>query len=168
MKHLLKYLLPLCCGIALASCYGLEEENFRELAPITVTGLDQTIYTKATEKLHLDKIRIESANGQAVDCEWAYGKPKDDFPGMADTMFLSNSPTLDYTFNNAGSYVLRLKVDNGESIGFHYYELRVQAGFDEGYLVLCNDNDGRDALAFVKKRRPRRRPKAPRRYGTTC
>lgn len=154
MKHLLKYLLPLCCGIALASCYGLDEENFRELAPITVTGLDQTIYTKATEKLHLDKIRIESANGQAVDCEWAYGKPKDDFPGMADTMFLSNSPTLDYTFNNAGSYVLRLKVDNGESIGFHYYELRVQAGFDEGYLVLCNDNDGAGSLAFVKKRSP--------------
>ena len=154
MKQLLKYLLPLCCGIALASCYGLDKEDYRELAPVTVTGLDQTIYTKATEKLHLDKIRIESANGETVNCEWAYGKPKDAFPGMADTTFISNSPTLDYVFNNAGSYVLRLKVDNGESIDFHYYNLRVQAGFDEGYLILCNDEDNQGSLAFVKLRSP--------------
>ena len=31
MKQLAKYLLPLCCGIALASCYGLDKEEYREL-----------------------------------------------------------------------------------------------------------------------------------------
>lgn len=154
MKQLLKYLLPLCCGIALASCYGLDKEDYRELAPVTVDGLDRVIYAKATEELHLDKLRIESGNDRTVDCEWSYGKPLDDFPGMADTTYLSSSPTLDYVFNNAGTYVLRLKVDNGESIGFYYYELRVQSGFDEGYLILCNDDKERGSLAFVKKRSP--------------
>ena len=64
MKQLAKYLLPLCCGIALASCYGLDKEEYRELAPITVSGLDRTIYAKATETLHLDKLRVESESGQ--------------------------------------------------------------------------------------------------------
>ena len=43
MKQLAKYLLPLCCGIALASCYGLDKEEYRELAPITVSGLDLSL-----------------------------------------------------------------------------------------------------------------------------
>ena len=154
MKQLAKYLLPLCCGIALASCYGLDKEEYRELAPITVSGLDRTIYAKATETLHLDKLRVESESGQDLVYEWSYGKPAGDFPGMVDTTFISSSPTLDYAFDKAGSYVLRLRIDNGESIGFHYYDLRVQAGFDEGFLILCNDDEGAGSLAFVKKRSP--------------
>ena len=107
MKQLAKYLLPLCCGIALASCYGLDKEEYRELAPITVSGLDRTIYAKATETLHLDKLRVESESGQDLVYEWSYGKPAGDFPGMVDTTFISSSPTLDYAFDKAGSYVLR-------------------------------------------------------------
>lgn len=152
MKRLLKYLLPLCCGIALASCYGLDKEDYRELSPVTVSGVDRVIYAKVTEELHLSGLRIES--DREVACEWACGRPQDDFPGMADTTRISTSPTLDYVFNQAGTYVLRLKVDNGESIAFHYYELRVQAGFDEGYLILCNDDNEHGSLAFVKKRSP--------------
>lgn len=83
MKQLAKYLLPLCCGIALASCYGLDKEEYRELAPITVSGLDRTIYAKATETLHLDKLRVESESGQDPVYEWSYGKPAGDFPGMS-------------------------------------------------------------------------------------
>lgn len=113
MKQLAKYLLPLCCGIALASCYGLDKEEYRELAPITVSGLDRTIYAKATETLHLDKLRVESESGQDLVYEWSYGKPAGDFPGMVDTTFISSSPTLDYAFDKAGSYVLRLRIDNG-------------------------------------------------------
>ena len=37
MKQLAKYLLPLCCGIALASCYGLDKEEYRE--PVSYTHL---------------------------------------------------------------------------------------------------------------------------------
>ena len=52
MKQLAKYLLPLCCGIALASCYGLDKEEYRELAPITVSGLDRTclLYTSPSPR----------------------------------------------------------------------------------------------------------------------
>lgn len=30
----------------------------------------------------------------------------------------------------------------------------MQAGFDEGFLILCNDDEGAGSLAFVKKRSP--------------
>lgn len=75
MKQLAKYLLPLCCGIVLASCYGLEKEEYRELAPITVSGLEQTIYAKATEKLTLNSLRVESGNDHEIAYEWSYGRP---------------------------------------------------------------------------------------------
>ena len=57
-RQILKYLLPLLCGTALISCYGIEEEHYRELAPVTVSGVDEVIYAKATETLRLDGIRI--------------------------------------------------------------------------------------------------------------
>lgn len=154
MKKLLKYFVAAGCGIVLISCYGLEKEEYRELAPITVSGLEQTIYARATEKLTLNDLRVKSDNGQQIAYEWSYGLPDGDFPGMVDTTFISSSPTLDYAFEKSGSYVLRLRIDNGESIGFYYYDLRVQAGFDEGYLILCNDAENRGSLAFVKKRTP--------------
>ena len=59
-RQILKYLLPLLCGTALISCYGIEEEHYRELTPVTVSGVDEVIYAKATETLRLDGIRIES------------------------------------------------------------------------------------------------------------
>ena len=46
MKKFLKYFVAVGCGIVLISCYGLEKEEYRELAPITVSGLEQTIYAK--------------------------------------------------------------------------------------------------------------------------
>ena len=153
MKKLLKYFIPLCSGIVLISCYGLEKEEYRELAPITVSGVEQTIYAKATEKLTLNNLRVESGNDHEIEYEWAYGRPQGDFPNMIDSMFISSSPTLDYAFNKAGRYVLRLRIDNGESIGFYYYDLRVQAGFDEGYLLLCDD-EGAGTMTFVKVRSP--------------
>lgn len=154
MKKLLKYFVAVSCGIVLISCYGLEKEEYRELAPITVSGLEQTIYAKATEKLTLNSLRVESDSSQEIAYEWSYGRPDGDFPGMVDTTFISSSPTLDYAFEKSGSYVLRLRIDNGESIGFYYYDLRVQSGFDEGYLILCNDAENRGSLAFVKIRTP--------------
>ena len=154
MKKLLKYFVAVGCGIVLISCYGLEKEEYRELAPITVSGLEQTIYAKATEKLTLNSLRVESGNDHEIAYEWSYGRPDGDFPGMIDTTFISSSPTLDYAFEKSGSYVLRLRIDNGESIGFYYYDLRVQSGFDEGYLILCNDEENRGSLAFVKIRTP--------------
>ena len=129
MKKLLKYFVAVGCGIVLISCYGLEKEEYRELAPITVSGLEQTNYAKATEKLTLNSLRVESGNDHEIAYEGSYGRPDGDFPGMIDTTFISSSPTLDYAFEKSGSYVLRLRIDNGESIGFYYYDLRVQSGF---------------------------------------
>ena len=68
MKKLLKYFVAVSCGIVLISCYGLEKEEYRELAPITVSGLEQTIYAKATEKLTLNSLRVESGNRYFASC----------------------------------------------------------------------------------------------------
>lgn len=129
MKQLAKYLLPLCCGIALASCYGLDKEEYRELAPITVSGLDRTIYAKGYRNAPPRQLRVEMRKRAGPRLRMVLRKTwRETSPAWLDTTFISSSPTLDYAFDKAGSYVLRLRIDNGESIGFHYYDLRVRPG----------------------------------------
>jgi len=67
----------------------------------------------------------------------------------SQTMF-STSPTIDYTFTKIGTYILQLRVDNGESIERHYFTLNVNSGYDEGVTVLSNDDEGNAFLTFVK------------------
>ena len=49
-----------------------------------------------------------------------------------------------------GTYSLRLKVDNGESIVYKFFDLTVNSGLDEGILVLNNDENFNGKLTFIK------------------
>lgn len=144
------------CGVvalALTACFGIKEENYATLAPIAIETASDTINAQLGVALHYEGIRISSS--RPVTLEWAYGLPaKDTSPeqGKFDsrTVLPSTSETLDHTFTEIGSYVLRLKADNGESIAYHYFRLNVNAGYDEGVAILDRGEAGQSALAFVK------------------
>lgn len=90
-----------------------------------------------------------------VTYEWAYGKPKasdKDEYAMESIEVISDKADIRYTFNRIGTYLLRLKVDNGECIVYKYFTLNVNSGLDEGILILSNDAEGSGTLTFIKKR----------------
>lgn len=103
--------------------------------------------------LHYEGIRISSE--RPVTLEWAYGLPaKDTNPEQGKfesrKVLETTAQTIDYSFHDVGSFVLRLKADNGESIAYHYFRLNVNAGYDEGITILDRADDGTSALTFVK------------------
>ncbi len=136
----------------MAGCYKVSPHGYKELAPITLNAASDTINVNLGTELVYTGLDI--ASSKDFTCEWAYGKPKDGTQisdHKFDTMeVISESRTIDYKFSKVGSFILRLKVDNGESIKFKYFTLNVNSGYDEGVAILSNDSEGNGSLAFVK------------------
>ena len=135
---------------ALPGCYKLEPHGYRQLAPITINTASDTINVNLGTELVYNGLDIVSS--KEMTFEWAYGVRKS---GSAANQFesmevISTSRTIDYTFSKVGSFLLRLKVDNGESIEFKYFTLNVNSGYDEGVAILSNDEEGNGSLTFVK------------------
>ena len=147
----------LCAVLAIpmvAACYSLEDEQYAELSPITFNEVSSTINVMTGEELVYDRLEVTSE--LPVTYEWAYGPKKTTGAtseyDMQSMEVISDKPDIQYTFTRIGQYILRLKVDNGESIEFKYFTLNVNSGVDEGLLILNNDDAGNGALTFIKKR----------------
>lgn len=148
-------ILLLSIGVAacgLTACLRDNDYDYRTLAPITVTAASDTINTDLGERLEYKGLKVES--GPEVRYEWAYGRPKKG-TSLSDHQFdaietISESPEIGYVFTKVGTFLLRLKLDNGERILLKYFTLNVNSGFDEGIAVLSNDREGRAALSFLK------------------
>lgn len=151
MKRIFYFALIWTLPWALAACFDVDDENFRELASVTFNDVSETIDVALGEELVYDKLEVKS--DRPVTYEWGYGIAEGSEGNKVKTLtVISDRPDIRYTFNRVGSYVLRLKVDNGESIVFKYFRLNVNSGLDEGILLLNNDPEGKASLTFIKKR----------------
>lgn len=153
MKQIIYRMAILGMAFCTTACFDAEDENFRTLEPISFNEVSATIDVSLGEELVYDKLQVESE--LPVTYEWAYGKPKassKDEYAMESIEVISDKADIRHTFNRVGTYLLRLKVDNGESIVYKYFTLNVNSGLDEGILILSNDAEGNGALTFIKKR----------------
>ena len=153
MKKIIAYTLLLGAALGLSACFGIDEENYPELSPIELTVPSDIINANLGEKIVYQGLEVKS--DLPVTYEWSYGSPRKgtqitDHQFTGEILTISDSPTIDYTFTRIGSYILRLKIDNGESILYKFFTLNVNSGYDEGIAVLCNDDAGQGSLAFIK------------------
>lgn len=151
MKHSILF-LALAAAATATSCFGIDDENYPVLSPITLSVKSDTINVPQGVKFEYSGLSVESAG--EVTYEWTYGAPLNGTQ-IADHKFassevISHSADINYTFPKIGSYILRLRVDNGESILYHFFTLNVNSSFDEGILVLNNAEDGKGQLSFIK------------------
>lgn len=138
----------------LPSCWKIDEGGSLELEPIEVVAASDTINANLGVELKYEGLTVKS--GLDVKFEWTYGQPADG-KTIADHLFkpgtvekFSTSPTIDYTFSKIGTFLLRLRLDNGESVSYKYFTLNVNSGYDEGVAILSNDKAGNGSLTFVK------------------
>ena len=154
MKRIIKHVLLAGAGAwLLASCYGVKAEHYPELSPIQIVAQSDTINADLGVELHYEGIAV--ASSLPVTYEWAYGLPAanttvEQHQFASRTVLDTESPNIDYTFTHLGSYILRLKVDNGESIAYKFFRLNVNSGLDEGVAILDNDADGNVTIQFLK------------------
>lgn len=153
MKKILIYsILSLCILASFASCYGLDDQDYKDLVPITITVASDTITADLGIELVYTGVSVSS--DLEVSYEWDFGAIETGSTA-SDHLFedyetISTSLTIDYTFTEIGTYLLRLRADNGESIEYYYFTLFVNSGFDEGIMVLSNDSSGNAELTFLK------------------
>lgn len=153
MKKTRYLLVAMGCSLLSWSCFDAEDTNFTELSPITFNEVGSTISVALGDELIYDKLVVKS--DKPVIYEWAYGKIKpgtSDPTAMQSLKVISDKPDVRHVFERIGSYVLRLRADNGESIIYKYFTLNVNSGLDEGLLLLTNDAAGNGDLTFIKKR----------------
>ena len=136
------------------SCWKIDEGGSLELEPIEVVSASDTINANLGVELKYEGLNVKSSLD--VKYEWTYGQPADGTT-IADHIFkpgtvekFSTSPTIDYTFPKIGTFLLRLRLDNGESVSYKYFTLNVNSGYDEGVVILNNDDAGNGSLTFVK------------------
>ena len=136
------------------SCWKIDEGCSLELEPIEVVSASDTINANLGVELKYEGLNVKSSLD--VKYEWTYGQPADG-KTIADHIFkpgtvekFSTSPTIDYTFPKIGTFLLRLRLDNGESVSYKYFTLNVNSGYDEGVVILNNDDAGNGSLTFVK------------------
>jgi len=152
MKKILSYITIALFGVCVASCFGIDKENYPSLTPVEIKTASDTINAALGVALVYEGISVSSE--KECSYEWAYG-PLASGSTAADHKFasietISSSRTIDYTFTKIGTYLLRLKVDNSESIEYKYFTLNVNSGYDEGICILCNDDSGNGSLTFIK------------------
>lgn len=150
-------LLLLGAALLLAACHTIDESHLKVLSPITFGKMSDVINVSLGQPLVYQGLAVEST--LPLTYQWAYGKRKTSSGAgeweMDRLEVISTDPQINYVFTKLGTYILRLRVDNGEDIAYKYFTLNVNSGLDEGLLVLtaAEDGDG-SALAFIKKRTP--------------
>ena len=154
MKRYISAIATAAASLLLVSCFGIDEGNYKELAPLTFNEVSSVIDIPLGQELVYDKLQVTS--DRPVEYQWAYGPKKttaakDEFD-MESLEVISTDPQVRYTFKKLGQFILRLRVDNGESIEYKYFTLNVNSGLDEGLCVLNTDKEGNSALTFIKKR----------------
>ena len=134
----------------MTACYGIKDEDFPEMSAITFSEVSNVIDVNIGEELVYTDLKVNSS--LPVTYEWSYGQRKQTGTqqDMASITVISDKADIRYTFNRVGTYILRLKADNGEDIQFKYFTLNVNSGMDEGVLVLCDD-DVKGTLTFIKQ-----------------
>ena len=114
-----------------------------------------TLNVSLGKPLVYENLQVKSA--LPLTWQWAYGKKKTSAGAgewdMDSMEIISSDPAINYVFTKLGTYILRLRVDNGEDIAYKYFTLNVNSGLDEGLLVLTAEGDD-SALTFIKKRTP--------------
>lgn len=153
MRKTLGILITLAATLSLASCFGIKPEDYPALSPVRIISQSDTINADLGIMLHYEGISIESE--LPVSIEWAWGEPEknttvEQHRFASRTVLETTSPTIDHTFTKLGSYILRLRVDNGESVSYKFFRLNVNSGLDEGVAILDNDADGNTSIVFVK------------------
>ncbi|MBQ9892623.1 MAG: hypothetical protein IJM35_05650 [Bacteroidales bacterium] len=141
-------------ALVAVSCHKIDETRFKELSPITFSEVPDVINVSLGQVLIYDRLEVKSA--LPVTYQWAFGKKKTSSGAgqwdMDSMEIISTDPRINYLFTKLGTYILRLRVDNGEDIAYKYFTLNVNSGLDEGLLILSDAEGGKSELTFIKKR----------------
>lgn len=155
-----KYIIGILCFTLFGAVACLDDSSSlgdRELSEITISAPYDTLTAYFGEEFVVSHLSVEQSGEELpLAYEWSYGTLNTDEDGMAsypikDSLHIvSHDPELKYAFRELGTFGLRLRVDNGETIRYKYFVLQVDTEFSEGITILSRDGDGKGRISFMR------------------
>lgn len=157
MKNLFPYIFIILICPGLYSCFKDDSKiGDIQLSTITITSKYDTLNVNFGEEVLIDFIEVRQEGKQLpLAYEWSYGKLLTSqgipapYPIKDSLHIISDRPELKYKFRELGTFCLRLKIDNTESIRFKYFILNVNSGMDEGIAILSRNQNENSRLSFL-------------------
>lgn len=155
-----KYIIGVLCFTLFGVVACLDDQSSlgdRVLSEITISAPYDTLTAYFGEEFVVSHLSVEQSGKELpLVYEWSYGTLNMDEDGMVaypikDSLHVvSHDPELKYTFRELGTFGLRLRVDNGETIRYKYFVLQVDTEFSEGITILSRDGDGKGRISFMR------------------
>ncbi len=154
IRHITFLLLLLVMG--LSSCISDDSEGVSVLVPtIGIEADDTTSMPVKNFNLGNDAVitpKISYSGQDELVYTWYVGTYKNGVKG--EMKMVSNDKTLSHRFTNGGNYYAHLTVTDGRVGAARDYRINIRRTFEEGYLIVSNDANGKGNLAFVKTMTP--------------
>lgn len=155
MKRIVLYILTslACLGIW-QSC--IEDESvgaIRDLSLIHIEAAQDTFYVDFGLDSKIEASVTQTGEGN-MTYEWSWGTLNDAGSIVDSLEIISRDPVLHYSFRKLGQFRVRLRVTNEDGSSFYYFHLFVRTPFQEGLLVLSEDENNVGRTSFLRTKGP--------------
>lgn len=157
-KNILLLLKSLILALVVFSCIN-DDSEYGDINSLTLVEIDiesGIINTEVNEELIFSPKISTSKDNASLEYEWLIASYSDNsfYSVGYDTTIISREPVLKHRFILPGKYALRLKVlsETGGSTGI--YTLNVVTPYEEGLVVLSENEEGKSDLSFLKTLTP--------------
>lgn len=153
MKRSITYILILLAFLG-QSCIDDDSVGMvRDLSIINIQTVQDTFYVNFGEESTLPVTVTQTGSGN-LTYEWGLGDV-DSQGAIKDSLkVISTESVLHYTFRKLGQFKVRLRVTNEDGSSFYYFELYVRSPFQEGILVLSEDENRLGRTSFLRVKNP--------------
>lgn len=125
----------------------------RELSRIDIEAPQDTFYVDFGVETMIQATISQTGNGN-MTYEWGWGTVDNNGVIKDSLRIISTEPVLHYTFRKLGQFKVRLRVTNEDGSSFYYFELYVRTPFQEGMLVLSEDENHLGRTSFLRVKAP--------------
>lgn len=155
MKRSITYILILLAFLGLGqSCIDDDSVGMvRDLSIINIQTVQDTFYVNFGEESTLPVTVTQTGSGN-LTYEWGWGDVDSQGTIKDSLKVISTEPVLHYTFRKLGQFKVRLRVTNEDGSSFYYFELYVRSPFQEGILVLSEDENKLGRTSFLRVKHP--------------
>ncbi|MEO6682918.1 MAG: PKD-like family lipoprotein [Ginsengibacter sp.] len=135
-----------CLALFQISCY--KDKTTEDTYSVTdikieLANIEKTVNIDKNEKISLSPIVTQSKGNLDLTYEW-----------QVDYKVVSTEKDFTYSGTDLGSYVVRLKVSNADGSAFKSFVLNVNSPYEEGLMVLGENQQGLGTLSFLRKLTP--------------
>ncbi|MGL5682048.1 MAG: hypothetical protein ACRDDZ_03210 [Marinifilaceae bacterium] len=142
--------------LAIAGCYddtsSLASKEIIEIQINAQKGDSINLYFNDTLRI---PIKLE-ADTDKLTYEWGIGQYQVSSDGESKTVYkkISEEKDLEYIPKSLGHYHLRQIVTSVDGSAIKYYHVFVNSPFEEGYLILGRQENGKGSISFLKTLTP--------------